>query len=81
MFNRRLVALILVRNESIGESVAGLAHFRGQSCAIDARFKNRAGQFGRGELRARFLQSSFTIVPMPRLLVNNELLLLPNRSR
>lgn len=26
-------------------------------------------------------QSSLRIVPMPRLLVNNELLLLPNRSR
>ena len=28
-----------------------------------------------------FAQSSFRIVPMPRFLVNSELLLLPNRSR
>jgi|GEM_PF-3992847 len=36
-------------------------------------------------LTGRFLQprdqSSFRIVPMPRFLVNSELLLLPNRSR
>ena len=31
-------------------------------------------------IRAR-PQSSFRIVPMPRFLVNSELLLLPNRSR
>ncbi len=40
---------------------------------------------GRKDLTGRLLlacvQSSFSIVPMPRYLVNSELLLLPNRSR
>ena len=41
---------------------------------------------GAGMCRAAFIpdqtvQSSFRIVPVPRLLVNSELLLSPNRSR
>ncbi len=55
-----------------------------------------SSEAGRGELRIvprrrtdeptpaaamPFAQSSFRIVPMPRFLVNSELLLFPNRSR
>src|SRR5438034_6235632 len=39
------------------------------------------GLLGGKDPTGRLTQSSFRIVPMPRFLVNSELLLLPNRSR